>query len=261
MRSRVAFGLFLAAIAVSVAVAEVPTGTPTFTNPLDIDNTYHPFVKYRLRVYESQQGHSDEIAIDVFTDETRTFKVDGKDVETACQLEIAIEEGEIVEISKNYFAQADDGTVYYFGETVDNFEDGVIVDHDGSWLVGGPQAGDPAETATADVPAVFMPANPEVGDVWKPEDIPDEDIEEFVTAKQFQKKLQTPYEKIDDVLEVEEETPDIESKWYGAGIGFLKAKEQAFILILTDIIDSADADEMDDALEDLLDELTEDEED
>lgn len=247
-----AFGFLAASVG-----AEVPSGAPEFSDPLDIDNGYHPFVTYRLRIYEVQQGHTDAYAVDVFTDQTRTFTVDGKDVECACQLEYAIEDGEIVEISKNYFAQADDGTVYYFGETVDNYEDGVIVDHDGSWLVGGPGPGDPAETATADAPAVFMPGTPQVGDVWKPEDLPDDGIEEFVTAIQFQKKLTTPYGTLDDVLEVEEETPDIERKWYAVGIGFAKAKEQAEILILVNLVDAADADDMDAELSAILDELTE----
>jgi hypothetical protein len=257
----VAFFLGLVAVLGSgTARAVVPTDPPTFSDPLDIDNAYHPFVEFRLRLYEVQQGHADGYAIDVFSPETRTFMVDGNPVECACMEEWAIEEGEVVEISKNYFAQADDGTVYYFGEVVDNYEDGVIVDHDGSWLVGGPVAGDPVDTATADEPAVFMPDNPEVGDVWKPEDLPDDDIEEFVTALQFQKKLQTPLDKLEDVLEVEEETPDIERKWYAAGVGFAKAREQGEILIITDLVDAADEDDMMDELDAILDELLEEEE-
>ena len=244
-----------------IARAEVPTGTPTFSDPLDIDNKYHPFVEFRLRVYEVQEGHTELTVIDVFTPDTRTFDWDGGTVECACLQEWEIEEGEIVEISLNYFAQADGGTVYYFGETVDIYEDGEIVSHEGSWLVGGPGAGDPEETATADDPAVFMPANPEIGDVWKPEDLPDDDIEEFVEAIKFRDKLLTPVEKFEDVLEVQEETPDLEQKWYAADIGFVKGKETGEILMIEDLIDAADEDEMLDELEEILDELLEDEED
>ena len=53
---------------------------------------------------------------------------------------------------------SNDGTVYYFGEVVDIYENGEVVDHEGSWLVGGPiQPGDPTDAANAGEPAVFMP--------------------------------------------------------------------------------------------------------
>lgn len=51
---------------------------------------------------------------------------------------------ELVEVSRNYFAICDQtGDVFYFGEAVDDYEDGEIVGHDGAWLagVGGAQPG------------------------------------------------------------------------------------------------------------------------
>jgi hypothetical protein len=47
------------------------------------------------------------------------------------------EDGELKEISRNYFAVcAPARDVYYFGEHVDIYEDGEIVSHDGAWLAG-----------------------------------------------------------------------------------------------------------------------------
>lgn len=45
--------------------------------------------------------------------------------------------GSLKEISRNYFAECD-GTrdVFYFGEDVDIYENGVIANHDGAWLAG-----------------------------------------------------------------------------------------------------------------------------
>jgi hypothetical protein len=44
---------------------------------------------------------------------------------------------ELIEISRNYFAQTQTGpapgTVCYFGENVDIYEDGEIVSHEGAW--------------------------------------------------------------------------------------------------------------------------------
>lgn len=54
------------------------------------------------------------------------------------------EDDELVEVSRNYFAICDQtGDVFYFGEAVDDYEDGEIVGHGGAWLagVGGAQPG------------------------------------------------------------------------------------------------------------------------
>lgn len=46
-------------------------------------------------------------------------------------------DGELAEVSRNYLAICRlNGNVFYFGEEVDNYEDGTIVNHDGSWLAG-----------------------------------------------------------------------------------------------------------------------------
>ncbi len=46
-------------------------------------------------------------------------------------------DGELVEISRNYFAACQKTSdVFYFGEEVDIYENGQIVSHDGAWLAG-----------------------------------------------------------------------------------------------------------------------------
>lgn len=65
-------------------------------------------------------------------------------VKTRIVEERETEDGELVEVSRNYFAICDQtGDVFYFGEAVDDYEDGEIVGHDGAWLagVGGAQPG------------------------------------------------------------------------------------------------------------------------
>lgn len=160
-----------AALLVRPAWAEVPTGPPTFSDPLTIDNAFFPFEPNGLKVFTGSDHGTKIGAIDYYLTQTRTFKVNGNNVPCRILVEEAYESDELVERSFNYFAQADDGTVYYFGEVVDNYVDGVIDNHDGSWLVGGPTQPDPPETGNAPEPAVFMPANPELGDVFKPEDL------------------------------------------------------------------------------------------
>ena len=46
--------------------------------------------------------------------------------------------GKTIEISRNYFVFCKQtGSVFYFGEDVDNYKDGKIVDHESAWLAEG----------------------------------------------------------------------------------------------------------------------------
>jgi hypothetical protein len=51
------------------------------------------------------------------------------------------ETNDLKEITKDYFAICDkSNSVFYFGEDVNNYEDGKLVDHEGSWLHGSDNA-------------------------------------------------------------------------------------------------------------------------
>jgi len=83
---------------------------------------------------EDDEGEMVEIAATI-TVLDETFVVDG--VECRVVEESETEDGELVEVSRNYFAHcAETGSVFYFGEHVDDYEDGVVVGHEGEWLAG-----------------------------------------------------------------------------------------------------------------------------
>src|SRR5690242_4306376 len=167
----------LAVLAVAVAAGlsaafSVPTDPPVFTNPLDVTNTWQPFVPGGVKVFQGKKDGQASVVVDIYLAETRVFPLGAGTVECHILQETEFGGGAVDEISLNYFAQGDDGAVYYFGETVDTYEGGVVTGHEGSWLVGGPTLPtDPKETATAEAPGLFMPANPEVDDTFKPEDL------------------------------------------------------------------------------------------
>jgi hypothetical protein len=71
-------------------------------------------------------------------------------------------DGELVKTTEDYFAQAPDGTVYYLGERVDEFQDGQVVGHEGAWLT----------EPNGNPPGVFMPPTPTVGETFHQEQIP-----------------------------------------------------------------------------------------
>lgn len=239
----IAAALLIAACLFGGAAAEavVPTGTPTFSNPLNITNPYHPFQPGGVKVFQGSDGREKLVGLHLYLSENRSFNWNGTTVACRVLREIAFENGVLVEISDNYFAQADDGTVYYFGEVVDNYEDGAVVNNDGSWLVGGPKLpSDPPSTANDNNPTVFMPANPEVGDVFKPEDLLPV-VDETATVARVGVKVKVPAGVYEDAIVIEETStlePGTTAKWYAPGVGVVmeKAKREQLNLISSTLV-------------------------
>ncbi len=78
------------------------------------------------------EGGRERLVITVL-DTTKT--VDG--VETRVVEERETNAGKLVEVSRNYFAISQrTGDVFYFGEDVDMYKAGKIVNHEGAWLAG-----------------------------------------------------------------------------------------------------------------------------
>ncbi len=208
------------------AEASVPAGDPVFSAPTDFGNPFFPFAPEGVRVFTGKSEGAKTLVIDSFLPGTRTFAWNGGEVECVVLREMEFEDGALTEISINYFAESDDGTVWYFGEVVDNYEGGAVADHDGSWLVGGPVGDDPEETDAVDDPALFLPGNPEVGDEFMPEDVPDGPQERDVIAR-VDRKVRTlagTFEGCIEVLETDVADGATETKWYAPGVGVLKGK-------------------------------------
>lgn len=91
---------------------------------------------------------------------TRIITWKGNQIEVVQSQYFAFINGRIEEVAIDHYGQADDGSVWYFGEDVFNYADGVVADLDGTWLAGrdGPAA-------------MIMPASPQVGKVYRPENI------------------------------------------------------------------------------------------
>lgn len=166
---------------------------------------------HQLVLEGEEDGEVVELIITVL-DETKT--VDS--VETRIVEERESEGGEIIEVSRNYFAvctQTND--IFYFGEDVDNYEDGVIVNHDGSWLAGENEAR----------AGLIMPGTPEVGFKYYQEVAPGiaEDRAEIISLDEV---VEMPAGEFDNVLKTEEGTPlepgVQEFKLYAPGIGLIQ---------------------------------------
>jgi hypothetical protein len=81
--------------------------------------------------------------------------------------------GRLQETAIDLYAQADDGSVWYLGETVSDYApNGLVLTNEGTWQAG------------IDGPfAMIMPADPEVGDVNRAENLPGNSFEEVQVTK------------------------------------------------------------------------------
>jgi hypothetical protein len=112
-------------------------------------NPYFPFEPGDQWYYGGVEDGTVESLVITALDQTRL--IDG--VTTRVIEERESVDGELLEISWNYYAQAADGTVCYFGEDVDIYEPEGDIVHDGAWC-----ADDPGNAA-----GIIMPADPEPG--------------------------------------------------------------------------------------------------
>jgi hypothetical protein len=157
-----------------------------------------------------ERGQAAELVITVL-DETK--KVGG--VETRVVEERETVGGEIIEISRNFFAISPAGDVYYFGEDVDAYAHGRIKSHEGSWQHGtnGARFG------------LMMPAAPKVGMKFYQEQAKGVamDRAEIVSLTD---RLTVPAGTFDRCLKTRETTPleklAREYKIYAPGVGLIK---------------------------------------
>jgi hypothetical protein len=126
---------------------------------IDIDNPFFPLPVGHQVVLEGEEGGGHLLVRITSLDETETVA----GVETRVVEEYEAKRGEVVEISRNFFAQAQDGTVCYFGEDVDIYDGaGNVTSHSGAWRAG----------VGGNRPGIFMPPTLEVGLAFQQEIAP-----------------------------------------------------------------------------------------
>ncbi len=145
---------------------------PSFSNPTSITNALHPSSTISQVIYGGQvdgkpwRTEFTALAID------KTIEWDGTPIKVVSWQYLAFSGGRIDEVAIDWFAQADDGAVWYFGEDVFNYVDGVVADTDGTWIAGKNRP-----------PGMIMPGHPKVGDAYRPENIPESVFEEVIVKK------------------------------------------------------------------------------
>ena len=189
--------------------ARVDLAMPTFSNPTKITN---PLFPVSLQESVLMLGHVDgkpfrtEVTLLPYT---RIVAWEGQQVETAVSQYLAYLDGRITEIAYDLYAQADDGSVWYFGEDVADFEAGAIATKEGTWLAG------------KDAPAaMIMAGQPKVGDVFRTENSPGFAFEE-VSVRSVDQPLAGPLGPVPGGIVVSELHMDAtrEDKTFAPGYG------------------------------------------
>jgi hypothetical protein len=124
------------------------------------------------------------------------------------------EDGRLVERTLDYFAQDRQRNVWYFGESVDDLEDGRVVGHEGQWLAGRRGA----------KPGLFMPAAPAVGQTFEQEQAPGV-AEDRSTVLAVGIRLRTPAGRFSGCIKTRDFAPLdrlVETKYYCPRVGLAR---------------------------------------
>jgi hypothetical protein len=173
-----------------------------------ITNPWLPYLPGRSWTLRKVEDGEEEIVHVEVTPRTREIM----GVECVVVRDTVTVDGELVEDTFDYFAQDQDGNVWYFGEISMNYEDGYLTDVDGSWIAG-------ADGAEA---GIVMPASPSIGDVYRQEMLLGE-AEDAAEVASLSETVCVPAGSFASCLETLDFTPlepDVEeSKYYALGVG------------------------------------------
>jgi hypothetical protein len=164
------------------------------------------------QVFDGREGTTSTHLVITVLDETHKVG----NVETRVIEERESHGGALIEVSRNYFAVCrPTNDVFYFGEDVDMYEHGKVVNHEGSWMAerGGAKAG------------LFMPARPLLGARFYQEVAPGVAMDRVEIASDIE-IAKTPAGEFQNAVKTEETTPlepgVKEYKVYARGVGIVR---------------------------------------
>jgi hypothetical protein len=194
----------------SSAIAAEPYN-PTI-DPADysnkIDNPLFNLPEGKLMVYEAKTEDGLERVEIRIRPETR--KIMG--IDTLIYNDRVFVDGKLVEETNDYLAQDKDGNVWYFGEAVDNYEDGKFKDHAGGWIAGEKGA----------LPGIWIKGKQVVGDSYRMEYYEGK-AEDMAEVKETGVTVKVAAGTFEDCIKVYEWTPletdAKENKYYCPDVG------------------------------------------
>jgi hypothetical protein len=190
---------------------------PTFSDPTDVTNPLFPVSLQGSVLFVGHVGGKPfrtEVTLLPFT---HVIDWGGQQIETLVSQYTAYLDGRLQEVAYDLYAQADDGSVWYFGEDVVDLAHGDIVTKEGTW------------TAAKDGPAqMIMPGDPQVGQVFRTENIPGIAFEQ-VSVESIDRTLDGPVGPIPGGMVGQELHSDgkTEDKLFAPGYGEFYTRDGA----------------------------------
>jgi len=173
-----------------------------------IDNRYFPLTPGTRSVYEGDTPDGRERIVVEVTQETKTIL----GVTTLVIRDTSMIDGQLAEDTFDWYAQARDGTVWYFGEDTHEYKDGKVVSSKGSWEAGVDGA----------QPGIIMQAEPKRGTTYRQEFYKGE-AEDQATILSRRESVTVPAGNYDRVLKTKDfsklEPELVEHKYYAKGVG------------------------------------------
>jgi hypothetical protein len=175
----------------------------------EIDNPWWPMKPGSRWVYRETdtEGANQRVVVTV-TNRTQPI---ANGIEARVVHDVVTEDGKFVEVTDDWYAQDQDGNIWYLGEDTTEYEDGKASTA-GSWEAGvdGAQAG------------VVMPGQPEAGLAYRQEYYAGE-AEDAGEILSLDERVQVPYGVFESVVMTKDWTPLepnlLEQKFYAEGIG------------------------------------------
>lgn len=139
----------------TISIAFTPA---SFSNPLDINNTYFPLVPGTTYTYEADTGGGCEVTVTTVTNDTRV--IDG--VTTRVVHDVVYDgdtcDGQLqkTEDTLDYYAQDNSGNVWYMGEDTSTCTPTGCTPAEGAWIGG----------VNGAMPGIIMLAQPRSGDSY-----------------------------------------------------------------------------------------------
>lgn len=198
--------------------------TAVFSDSLKIDNPYWPLNPGTVYNYEGvstdpETGETEtETTVVEVLNETRTVL----GVETRVVRDRVFLEGLLIEDTFDWYAQDDDGNVWYMGEAVTDFEydeEGNLIgtSHPGQWEAG----------VNGALPGYQMEANPQVDDNYYQEFFVGEAVDQG-TVLALGESITVPAGSFDNVLRIRDSSelfPEFGHKLFAPGIGVVQELE------------------------------------
>ncbi|WP_344059369.1 hypothetical protein [Microbacterium pumilum] len=196
------------------ASSGLPQGADTVTiDPAKfstaIDNPYFPMNPGDVRTYREtdDEGKNATVVVTV-TDKTKV--IDG--VTTREVHDVLTDGGEVVEDTLDWYAQDDQGNIWYFGEATTEYDPDGKTSTEGSWQSG----------VDGGQPGIVVLANPEPGSEYREEYLAGH-AEDNARVLSIDELAEVPFGSFDHLLMTRNTTPlepdVLEYKWYAKGVG------------------------------------------